>query len=73
VPHLVQTLPGFVILAPQAVRTAKVEQHHSPGRADGAGVALRGPLPSWGRNADADEKLLRARGQPDPPPLSHSE
>lgn len=40
-----ETLAGFVILAPQAVGAAQVEEHHGPGRVDGTGVALRGPLP----------------------------
>lgn len=43
-----ETLAGFVIFAPQAVGAAQVEQHHGPGRADGTGIALRGPLPGWG-------------------------
>lgn len=44
--RLVQTLAGFVVLTPQAVRTAQVEEHHSPGRVDRTGVALRGTLAS---------------------------
>lgn len=44
--HLMQTLAGLVILAPQAVRTAQVEEHHSPGRVDRTGVALRGAFAS---------------------------
>lgn len=55
-PHLVQTLAGFVVLAPQAVGAAKVKQHHGPGRVDGTGVALRGPLPSWGKRAQTQVK-----------------
>jgi hypothetical protein len=44
--HLMQTLSGLVVLAPQAVGTAQVEEHHSPGRVHRTGVALRGALAS---------------------------
>lgn len=44
--RLMQTLSGLVVLAPQAVGTAQVEEHHSPGRVHRTGVALRGALAS---------------------------
>lgn len=69
-PHLVETLSGFVVFAPQAVGAAKIKQHHGPGRGDRTGVALRGPLPSWGKKSvdPGEEAGSRARGQPNPPP-----
>ena len=67
-PHLVETLAGFVILAPQAVGAAQVEQHHSPGRVDGTGVALRGPLPSWGEEHTRVRRPGRGTEATRPPP-----
>ena len=45
--YLMQALAGLLVLAPQTVGTAQVEEHHGPGRAHRAGVTLGGLLPCY--------------------------
>ena len=43
--YLMQALAGLLVLAPQTVGTAQVEEHHGPGRVHRAGVTLGDLLP----------------------------
>lgn len=46
--YLMKTPPGLVVLAPQAVGTSQVEEHHGASSRHTAGVAQRDLLPCCG-------------------------